>query len=64
MDPTYPEIDSTQFPIMSVVRMLWDVEESILPNALEVIGKAIFACLLIVIMQEIRIHVDLVPGFS
>ncbi|KAL7452765.1 hypothetical protein ACHAXS_000285 [Conticribra weissflogii] len=41
MDPTYPEIDSTQFPICDWSEFYGEVEEPIPPNAPEAIGKVV-----------------------
>ncbi len=41
MDPTYPVIDSTQFPICDWNNFYGKVEEPIQPNAPEAIGKVV-----------------------
>ncbi len=41
MDPTYPAIDSTQFPICDWNEFYHEVEEPIPPNAPETIGKVV-----------------------
>ncbi len=41
MDPTYPEIDDTQFPICDWSKFYGEVEEPIPPNAPEAIGKVV-----------------------
>ncbi len=65
MDHTYPVIDSTQFPICDWREFYGEVEEPILPNAPEAIGKVVDLCMLsIVTMQEINVHKDLVVALS
>ncbi len=41
MDPTYPTIDSTQFPVCNWSEFYDEVEEPIPPNAPEAIGKVV-----------------------
>ncbi|KAL7472588.1 hypothetical protein ACHAXS_013574 [Conticribra weissflogii] len=41
MDPTYPVIDSTQFPVCDWSEFYGEVEEPIPPNAPEAIGKVV-----------------------
>ncbi|KAL7447662.1 hypothetical protein ACHAXS_000050 [Conticribra weissflogii] len=41
MDPTYPEIDSTQFPVCDWSEFYGEVEEPIPPNEPEAIGKVV-----------------------
>ncbi len=41
MDPTYPMIDSTQFPVCDWSEFYGEVEEPIPPNAPEAIGKVV-----------------------
>ncbi len=41
MDPTYPAIDSTQFPVCDWSEFYGEVEEQIPPNAPEAIGKVV-----------------------
>ncbi|KAL7460152.1 hypothetical protein ACHAXS_000616 [Conticribra weissflogii] len=41
IDPTYKEIDSTQFPIFDWSEFYGEVEEPIPPNAPEAIGKVV-----------------------
>ncbi len=61
MEPTYPEIESIQFPICNWSEFFVEVEEAIPTNAPEATGKGvIFACILIGIMQKIIIHMDLI----
>ncbi|KAL7461048.1 hypothetical protein ACHAXS_001485 [Conticribra weissflogii] len=47
MDPTYPAIDSTQFPICDWDEFYSEVEEPIPPNVLEAIGKVVDLCMFV-----------------
>ncbi len=47
MDPTYPAINSTQFPICDWSEFYGEVEEPIPPNAPEAIGKVVDLCMLV-----------------
>ncbi len=41
MDPTYPAIDSTQFPVCDWTEFYGEVEEPIPPNAPKALGKVV-----------------------
>ncbi|KAL7447661.1 hypothetical protein ACHAXS_000049, partial [Conticribra weissflogii] len=45
MDPTYPAIDRTQFPICYWSEFCGEVEEPIPPNEPEAIGKVVDLCM-------------------
>ncbi len=47
MDPIYPNIDSTQFPISVWSKFQGKVEEPILPNAPKALGNAMDLCIFI-----------------
>ncbi len=47
MDPTYPAIDSIQFPICDWTEFCSEVEEPIPPNAPEAIGKIVELCMFV-----------------
>ncbi len=47
MDPMYPVIDSTQFPICDSREFYGEVKEPIPPNAPEAIGKVIDQCMFV-----------------
>ncbi|KAL7458099.1 hypothetical protein ACHAXS_000416 [Conticribra weissflogii] len=47
MDPTYPALDSTQFPICDWSEFYGEVEETIPPNAPKPIGKVVDLCMFV-----------------
>ncbi len=47
MDPKYPDIDSTQFPICDWSEFYGEIEEPIPPNASEAIGKVVDLCMFV-----------------
>ncbi len=64
MDPTYPAIDSTQFPICDWSEFYGDIEEPIPPNAPEAIGKVVDLHMFVASdQQEINIYRGLAVHF-
>ncbi len=47
MDPIYPKIDSSQFPVLDWIGFYGDVEEDIHPIASGVIGKVVDLCMFV-----------------